>query len=154
MELIVLLLIVGFVCGRLAEQRHFRRLQERERACASVPVTTLSRPPPGRAVASASLACGSVVVAVDYFKMVLSGFRLFFGGELKSYATLLERARREAVLRLRESAPDADCFINLRFESSDIGGKARGAPNVEMLAYATALKFRPERTSGEAARGA
>ena len=95
-----------------------------------------------------------VVVAVDYFKIFLSGFRLFFGGELKSYATLLERARREAVLRLRESVPDADCFINLRFESTDIGGKARGAPNVEMLAYATALKFRPERTSGEAARGA
>ncbi len=154
MELIVLLLVLGFVCGRVAEQRHFRRLQERERDCASVPVTTLSRPPPGRAVASASLACGSVVVAVDYFKLFLSGFRLIFGGELKSYASLLERARREAVLRLRESAPDADCFINLRFETSDIGGKARGAPNVEMLAYATALKFRPERTSGEAARGA
>lgn len=153
MELIVLLLVLGFVCGRITEQRHFRRLEERERACAGVPVTTLRQPPPGRAVASASLACGSVVVAVDYFKMFLSGFRLFFGGELKSYATLLERARREAVLRLRESAPDADCFINLRFETSDVGGKAKGAPNVEMLAYATALKFRPERTSGEAARG-
>lgn len=154
MEILVLLLVLGFVCGRIAEQRHLRRLEERERASAAVPVTTLRQPPPGRAVASARLACGSVVVAVDYFKMFLAGFRLFFGGELKSYASLLERARREAVLRLRESAPDADCFINLRFESSDIGGKARGAPNVEMLAYATALKFRPERTSGEAARDA
>lgn len=154
MEWVLLLLALGFFCGRMAESRHFRSLEARESACGSVPVTTLRRPPPDRVVESATLVCGSVVVAVDYFKMFLAGFRLFFGGELRSYSSLLERARREAILRLRESAPDADIFINLRLEASDLGGKGRGAPNVEMLAYATALKFRPERPPGETVRGA
>lgn len=142
MEIILFLLILGLVCGKIAESRHFRSLEARERVHGQVHVTTLDQPPADSAVESAALATGSVVVAVDYFKMFLSGWRGLFGGEMKSYTTLLARARREAVLRMRESAPEADMFINLRFETADIGGKAKGAPNVEMLAYATALKFR------------
>ncbi|HCN29823.1 MAG TPA: hypothetical protein DIT64_13990 [Verrucomicrobiales bacterium] len=148
MEIFILLLILGLVFGKMAEGRHFRGIEEREAAHAAVPVTTLRAPPPGARVESVRLATGSVVVAVDYFKMFLSGWRMFFGGEMKSYTTLLERARREAVLRMRESAPGADMFINLRFETADIGGKAKGAPNVEMLAYATALKFHPAGEKG------
>jgi predicted signal transduction protein with EAL and GGDEF domain len=48
----------------------------------------------------------------------------------------------EALLRMRESAPDADLFINLRFETADVGGKMKGSPNVELFAYATAVRFR------------
>lgn len=142
MEIFLFLLILGLIFGKMAENNHVRSLDLRESACAHIHVTTLDQAPADSAIESASLATGSVVIAVDYFKMFLSGWRMFFGGEMKSYTTLLTRARREAVLRMRESAPDADLFINLRFETADIGGKAKGAPNVEMLAYATALKFR------------
>jgi uncharacterized protein YbjQ (UPF0145 family) len=141
--LVPILLILGLVFGSMAESRHFRSILEREQKHADVLVLNVRQYPSDRVVESSTVATGSVVVAVDYFKMFLSSFRMFFGGEMRSYATLLERARREAVLRMRESAPDADMFINLRFETSDVGGKGpKASPNVEMFAVATALRFR------------
>jgi uncharacterized protein YbjQ (UPF0145 family) len=83
---------------------------------------------------------GSVVISVDYFKRVFSALINVFGGDLKPYETLLDRARREAVLRLVESCPDADEIINLRIETSSI---SKGAKNqvgcVEVVAYGTAI---------------
>jgi hypothetical protein len=59
---------------------------------------------------------------------------------MKPYETLLDRARREAVLRLKESCPGAVQIINLRIETSSI---SKGSKNqigcVEVLAYATAI---------------
>ena len=45
-----------------------------------------------------------VVVASDYLKSWLASWRKMFGGEMKSFRTLQERAKREAVLRLTEQA--------------------------------------------------
>ena len=144
MELLVFLtlLLIGLVFGRLAESRHYKRINEREERYKATPILVTRHVPEGRPVDSVRLATGSVVIAVDYFKMFLSSWRTFFGGEMRSYSSLLDRARREAVLRMRESAPDADLFINLRFETTDVGGKMKGSPNVELFAYATAIRFR------------
>lgn len=144
MEFLVflVLLVIGLVFGRMAESRHYQRIKEREELYKAIPILTSRLWPEGRTVESSSLATGSVVIAVDYFKVFLSGWRMFFGGEMRSYSSLIDRARREAILRMRESAPDADLFINLRFETSEISGKAKGSPNVELFAYATALRFR------------
>lgn len=144
-ELIVFvcLLLVGLVFGRMAETRHYKRITEREQIHAAIPVLNIRQLPVGKPVERTALATGSVVIAVDYFKMFLASWRTFFGGEMRSYASLLDRARREAVLRMRESVPDADMFINLRFETADIGGKGpKAAPNVEVFAVATAVRFR------------
>ena len=83
------------------------------------------------------------MVSSDYFKQFLSAWRLFFGGRLKSYETLLERARREAVLRMKAEAQagNANAIFNVKLETSVIsdqnsGGGAIGT--VEILAYGTA----------------
>lgn len=89
------------------------------------------------------LAKGSVVISVDYFKRILAALRNIFGGSVQSYETLLDRARREAVLRLKESCSGADEIINLRIETSSISKGAQSTiGSVEVLAYGTAIYYK------------
>ena len=86
---------------------------------------------------------GVVVVSIDYYKRFLMGFRKIFGGELRSYSPLIDRGRRESLLRMKESCPDADLFLNCRLETSTISsGKGKAVGCVEVVAYSTAIKFR------------
>ena len=68
---------------------------------------------------------------------------MIFGGEVRSYATLIDRARREAVLRMKESSPEADAYINTRLETSTISSTSgdEGMGTIEVLAYATAVHY-------------
>ena len=64
------------------------------------------------------------------------------GGAVKSHESLLDRARREAVLRMKESCPGAHEIINLRLETCPISDSAAGeVASVEVLAYGTAIYF-------------
>jgi uncharacterized protein YbjQ (UPF0145 family) len=87
---------------------------------------------------------GSVVVSTDYFKSLCASLRNLVGGRVRSFETLLERGRREALLRLLDQAHafGAHSVINVRFETMTIarfqGG--RGLTGVEVLAYGTALR--------------
>lgn len=142
-DLIVLfgLLSLGFVFGRLAERRHFKSINEREREFIDL-VTTSSKRPVGPLanVINAHLVTGSAVISVDYFKRLVAGLRNIFGGNVQSYETLVDRARREAVLRLKQSCSDATQIINLRIETSSITkGKKGQIGSVEVFAYATAI---------------
>ena len=86
------------------------------------------------------LVTGNAVISVDYFKRVAAGLRKLFGGNLTTYETLVDRARREAILRLKESCQGATQIINLRIETSSISqGKSNQIGSVEVLAYATAI---------------
>ncbi|NNK94067.1 MAG: heavy metal-binding domain-containing protein, partial [Desulfobacterales bacterium] len=77
---------------------------------------------------------------IDYFKKIMATLSNIFGGQLTSYESLLDRARREAVLRLKESCPQADQIINLRIETSSITkGDNKQIGCVEVLAYGTAV---------------
>jgi len=137
-----LLLILGYFAGRGAERRHYKEIHRREEAALAVPMVTSRSVPPGRPVAEANLVIGSVVVSVDYYKRFLLGLRALVGGEARGYASLIDRARREAMLRLRESAPDADLFLNLRMETATLfGSRTNGTASVEVVAYATAVRF-------------
>ena len=142
---LVTLLVLGFFCGRIAERKHYKSISEREAKCLNVPAVTFSQPLDDRGIASIGLVSSGVVVSVDYFKRFLTGFRMFFGGELKSYSSLIDRGRREAILRMREQAPDADAFYNVRLETSSISkGKKDAVGTIEVLAYATAVTYRDE----------
>ena len=83
-----------------------------------------------------------MVVSIDYFKRALGALRSIIGGPVQSHETLLDRARREAVLRLKESCKGAHEVVNLRIETSSISGKT---PNsvacVEVLASGTAIYY-------------
>lgn len=137
-----LLLLLGFAAGRIAETRHYRSIHAREDEFLEIPALTSKSLDDPRSVADAMLVTGSVVVSVDYFKRFLMFFRRIFGGEIRSYATLIDRGRREALLRMKASAPSADCFLNCRLETSTISnGKGKSVGTIEILAYATAIKF-------------
>jgi len=138
------LLSLGYFFGRLAERRHYNSIIEREQDWVDLPATSLKKvSDPTRQVTQARLVNGSTVISVDYFKRILAGLRNFFGGNVQSYETLVDRARREAVLRMKESCPDADMIINLRLETSSITkGRKNQVGAVEVLAYGTAVNFR------------
>ena len=85
---------------------------------------------------------GSAVISIDYFKRILAALRNIFGGTITAYETLLDRARREAVLRMKEMAGDATMIVNVRIETATIGRKAhkRSVGCLEAIAYGTAIK--------------
>ncbi|MCU7959020.1 MAG: YbjQ family protein [gamma proteobacterium symbiont of Bathyaustriella thionipta] len=134
---------MGYSFGRLAERRHYRSILRREAELRRVPVFATRYLPDDRAThAETTLVMGNVVISVDYFKRFLAGLRMLVGGRLKSYETLLDRARREAVLRMQEEARrlGAQSVFNVKFETMSI---SKGAKNtvgsVEVLAYGSAL---------------
>lgn len=141
----LILIIVALITGSAIEKRHYRSIHRRERALEAVPLLNTRTYPVDRPVAEARLVTGTVVISYDYFKRFLAGLRLIFGGEVKSYVGLIDRGRREAVLRMREKSPDADLIINLRTETSSIskGRRKRGLGTVEVIAYGTAIWYAP-----------
>jgi uncharacterized protein YbjQ (UPF0145 family) len=139
----VLLIVVGRVVGSSIERKHYASIEDREARFQGQPALSTKRSDAPGAVRSASLATGSVVLSVDHFKRFLSGFRMIFGGEVRSYSSLIERARREAVLRMKESQPDAHAYINTRLETSTISSTTgnEGIGTIEVLAYGTAVHY-------------
>ena len=140
------LLIFAYLVGNYLEKRHFRRLQRREAALDEFPVTTFQTMPGDWQVQRAEMVSGNVVVSLDYFKRVIAGLRSIIGGRVKTYEPLLDRARREAMLRMTESAKNKgyDAVINVRLETSRLAnstGNGKGTAGVEMLAFGTAVKL-------------
>jgi len=130
------------VFGRAAESRHYRSIHAREKMQVMLPATTLKTLVRGGEVARSELVTGSVVISIDYFKKAASALRSLVGGPVKSYESLLDRAKREAILRLKESCPGADEVINLRLETMPLAGSQRNQiTSVEVLAYGTAIYY-------------
>lgn len=142
--LFLLLLLVGLVFGQIAERRHIRSIIRREAETANLPVVT-SRALPARFKQSEiQLISGNVVVSVDYFKKFLAALKALVGGRLGSYEILLDRARREAVLRMKENALQvgAKIIVNARVETASIYKFAENryaVGSVEVVAYGTAV---------------
>ena len=138
----VLLLGLGFFFGRRAESRHYKSIRAREDELRAVVVTTERFAGPQYKKHAALLVSGNVVISVDYFKVVVAGLRKLVGGRIRSYESLLDRARRESILRMQEKAKmmGAELVINMKFETSRISGTAgAGIGSMEVLAYGTAL---------------
>ena len=71
--------------------------------------------------------------------------RMLAGGSLTSYESLVDRARREAVLRMKDQArrAGADSVFDVRLETASISkGEREAVGSVEVLAYGTALRRR------------
>ncbi len=135
----LLLLLVGYVFGSIIEKRHFSSLQEREEEMRSLPTIALRKPLSEEEIVESRLVYGSVVISVDYFKKFVAGLMNFFGGNVTVYETLIDRARREATLRMKESAKDASEIINVKIETSSISKNTEGIGAIEVLVYATAI---------------
>ena len=143
-DLFVLLVLlgIGYVFGRIAEARHYRSIIEREKQLADILLFAAKRPPPEITGVDTVLVSGSAVISSDYFKWFVAGLRKLFGGRFRVYETLLDRARREAVLRLKQEARQrgGSAVFNIKFESFNVTMGARGGiAAVEILAYGTTL---------------
>lgn len=139
---IIVLIAVGYAAGTLTEKRHYRSIERRESAYLSLPAVTIKNVDINAAkVREVKLVCGSAVISIDYFKRVLAGLRNIFGGTVKSYETLMDRARREALLRMKEAASDAAIIVNVRIETSAIEKTTRNKNLgcLEAVASGTAL---------------
>ena len=143
------LLVTGYAFGRIAEVRHVRSLIARERASNALPAIASRRPPEDGRVYAQRLVAGSVVVSSDYFKTFVAGLVNILGGRVSSFESLVDRARREAVLRMKAEAEalSAAYVFNVKFETARIAAGRVAA--MEVLAYGTALV-----PTGEASAGA
>ena len=135
-------LFAGWLAGHLSETKHERSLAVREEALKDIETTDL-RNPPGFAGAEGpcSLVSGEAVVASDTFKTWVFGLKNIVGGESKTFTRLFDRARREALLRMKERARELGCdaVCNVRFDSADIGGNATSGAKKKNLNMAVAL---------------
>jgi len=158
--LVAALLILGYFFGTVAEKRHYKRIFLREAQSVVLPVIASRYPPEDRQYAQ-HLVTGNVVVASDYFKSFLAGLFNIFGGRVTPYESMLDRARRESVLRMKAQAINlgASHVFNIKFDTTRIATGRLAA--MEVLAYGTAMipadarvnTHESESVHGEAARG-
>lgn len=139
------LVLLGLVVGTILENKHYVSIRLREKSSRNLPVITIGSYDNSRDILKSYLVSGSVVISVDYFKRFLAALRNIFGGRVRAYESLVDRARREAILRMKAKSPAADMIINLRIETSSISkqrnGQQKSVGCVEVIAYGTAIKF-------------
>lgn len=145
MDLLVFLILlgVGYFIGNRRERKHYEDIKRREKQTLHIPVMSWGAKQNLPYAHDAEMFVGSVVVANDYFKTISAGLRNLIGGRVTVYETLIDRGRREAMLRMKESAIEwgASQVINVRFETSNIAGQSQaGMGAVEIMAYGTGIR--------------
>lgn len=140
------LVIFAYLVGSAIERRHFQMLRAREDQAHGYPVITFENYPAEWRVSSSGLVAGSVVISLDYFKRIIAGLRGIIGGRVKTYEPLLDRARREALLRMIDDARSQgyNAVINVRLETSRLANARRdgnGTAGIEMLAFGTGIVY-------------
>ena len=132
----VILFAVGWGFGRHAERKHLKELEAQEKRLAYIRLDS------SRFKTSdhlGQLVSSNVVISHDYFKYVIANIQKFFGGRLTSYESVVERARREAVVRLKLEAEKlgAAQIMGLRLSTTELGMQGG---MVEVFAYGTAIR--------------
>jgi uncharacterized protein YbjQ (UPF0145 family) len=143
----VLLIGLGYVVGRWRERAHFRSLARREAQLAGMMESNVKRIVDPDTVVEAGMVLGQAVIATDYFKTFIAQLRSVIGGRIRTYETLMDRARREARCRMLEQAAQrgATEVWNVRQETSNIMSSSRrnAGVSVEVFAYGTAVRRAP-----------
>ncbi len=149
MESLVLLvlLVVAYAIGSNLEKKHFKKIIEREKMYYNKPVVNfgVKNWSGKRKVKKVELVSAEVCLGADYFKSFISAIRNVFGGRMVAYESVLDRGRREAILRMREKAyaAGADIIVNVRIESSMNNNMyVQGSvPRILLVAYGTAVTY-------------
>lgn len=132
----LIFLLLGWLVGTAREKAHYRSIFEREAYYfPRIMVTNLKSFPGGVDLSKGStILMSEAVIASDYLKNFYSSFRKLVGGRMMSYESMLDRARREVVLRLCEQAFQMgyDGVCNLRIDTADIAGAANNAKAMKM----------------------
>ena len=153
-DLIVIFVFVAFTFGPMLfwyflgkhfESKHFESLRQRESKLIYMPVIPSDNIDDEDKIVASGLVTGSVVIGTDPFKRWFAALVNIVGGRVSVFEPVLDRARREAVLRAKEKAAKlkADAIINFRMETMSInkGRKSKPAGIVEIMTYGTAVRY-------------
>ena len=146
-EILILLIIVGvtYVTGTIIEKRHYKDIIKREIALIKKPIINAGAKTwnSKKKIKKIELVTGEVVISGDYFKNFAATLKSFFGGRLTSFESILDRGRREAIIRMRENAKDANFIINAKIESVMINDyyTNNSVPQCAIIAYGTAITY-------------
>ena len=100
----LILFIIPMITGQIIERKHLKELAAREAEIRKKVIVHNRKSPLMTRPAKMTLVAGEVCIGADRFKTWLAGFRQLVGGQMKSLAPVVERARREALLRALETA--------------------------------------------------
>jgi len=142
----VIFLVVVFFIGIRIEKNHYNAVKKKEKSFANLPAVSSKRVADLDKAIDSRLVSGCIVISNDAFKKLVAQIYNIFGGRISVYETLFDRARREAVTRMKEQARffGADMIVNARFETSRLGAVNSGNKGLgifEILAYGTAIKI-------------
>lgn len=147
-----LMVLAAVVIGRLwLERKHLRTLAEREaRLRQQLTWSTLRKPTdadPARP--QATLVVGEAVQGCDYLRVLVANFVQVFGGEIKGFTLVMQRARREATCRALEQAVQMGYtgVANLRLDGMVFGVKdsqEQGMSKAAVLVSGTAYHRLPD----------
>lgn len=136
-----IILFVGYWIAKTHDESIAKREADMATRCPAVTVKRVSNIDmvSGRSV----MVTGNVVLGVDYMKRLIGFILNIVGLPLWTHQRLLDRARREAILRLQENAKDAKMIVNVRVETATINSRLSGdmpySAGFEMMAYGTAI---------------
>src|SRR5947208_11660221 len=87
---------------------------------------------------------GIIVRAPTISQGILGGLKSIVGGNIGAYTEMCEQARQQAYELLIDHARavGANAIVGLRYDASEIGGKA--SSSTEVLCYGTAVVIEPE----------
>ena len=144
------MLLGAWISGGILERRHLKGLLLLESGSRGVLAVTIEDLPADWHVKSSELVMGNVVISQDYFKRFAASIKGIFGGNIRVFEPLLERARREALIRMKgvAHARGYDTIINVRIETARLANSRRdgkGTAGVEILAFGTAISLSNER---------
>ena len=82
---------------------------------------------------------GSTIQSKNFVSDFGQGLKSIVGGELKSYTTMMEKARNQATQRMVDQAVKmgADAIIGVRYTTSSIMAQA-----AEVVVYGTAVRYK------------
>lgn len=122
----LLIIVAAFFVGAFTERRHLARLRRAEDELMPMIRSNLRSPPGLAESGGGEIVIGECVIATDYFKNFISNLVKLTGGEMRAYRSLMERARREALVRLLRDAREKGYtgVCNVRLIPADVGGSA------------------------------
>ena len=141
-------LLGAWISGSILERRHLKSLLLLESGSHHILAITVETLPADWQVEGCDLVVGSVVISQDYFKRFAASIKGVFGGRIGVFEPLLERARREALIRMKAQAAARghNTVINVRIETSTLANARRdgkGTAGVEIMAFGTAISRQP-----------
>lgn len=97
----LILLGIGYSFGIVAEKNHYKDIKLREQETLSLAIASFGAKQSLPDASDAKLFVGTVVISSDYFKTFVMATK-YLGRSGCGYESLLDRGRREALLRVKE----------------------------------------------------